>query len=95
MAVRYAITFHGTAYLDDTPICSIHNGKSRAVRLFCSTDGFASSQVDKLFNPFTLLAGPVLVAHVVYKSTIPTENGGFHLPWWCVSALLSVEWSCS
>jgi hypothetical protein len=41
-------------------------------------------KVDKLFNPFTLLAGPVLVGYVVYKSTIPTKDGGFHLPWWCV-----------
>ncbi|KAJ2984757.1 hypothetical protein NUW54_g10392 [Trametes sanguinea] len=44
----------------------------------------AYTMVDKLFNPFTLLAGPVLVAVVVYKSTKPVEDGGFHLPWWNV-----------
>jgi hypothetical protein len=37
-----------------------------------------------LFNPFTLLAGPALVGYVVYKSTIPSDAGGFHLPWWNV-----------
>ena len=42
-------------------------------------------QVDKLYNPFTLLVGPVLVAYVVYKSTIPVEKGGYHLPWWYVN----------
>ncbi|KIK69474.1 glycosyltransferase family 2 protein [Collybiopsis luxurians FD-317 M1] len=42
----------------------------------------AYTMVDKLFNPFTLLAGPCLVAYLVYKSTIPTESGGYHLPWW-------------
>jgi len=40
--------------------------------------------VDKLINPFTLLVGPVLVSIVVYKSTIPLDKGGFHLPWWNV-----------
>jgi len=40
--------------------------------------------VDKLFNPFTLLVGPVLVGIVVYKSTKPVADGGFHLPWWNV-----------
>ena len=45
-------------------------------------------QVDKLFNPFTLLAGPVLVSYVVYKSTIPADKGGFHLPWWWVTEFL-------
>jgi len=44
----------------------------------------AYTMVDKLFNPFTLLAGPALVGYVVYKSTIPTDKGGFHLPWWNV-----------
>ncbi|KAI0630081.1 glycosyltransferase like family 2-domain-containing protein [Trametes polyzona] len=44
----------------------------------------AYTMVDKLFNPFTLLAGPCLVAYVVYKSTIPVDQGGFHLPWWNV-----------
>jgi hypothetical protein len=39
-------------------------------------------QVDKLFNPFTLLYGPIVVMVVVYKSTIPVDKGGFHLPWW-------------
>jgi hypothetical protein len=41
-----------------------------------------------LFNPFTLLVGPVLVAIIVYKSTKPVSNGGFHLPWWLVTFLL-------
>ncbi|OAX40903.1 hypothetical protein K503DRAFT_686565 [Rhizopogon vinicolor AM-OR11-026] len=38
--------------------------------------------VDKLFNPFTLLVGPCLVGYLVLKSTIPVEDGGYHLPWW-------------
>ncbi|KAH9942536.1 glycosyltransferase like family 2-domain-containing protein [Epithele typhae] len=42
----------------------------------------AYTMVDKLFNPITLLAGPFFVGVVVYKSTIPVEQGGFHLPWW-------------
>lgn len=41
-------------------------------------------QVDKLFNPFTLLVGPCLVAYIVYKTTIPVADGGYHLPWWNV-----------
>ncbi|KAF7799510.1 hypothetical protein EIP86_010747 [Pleurotus ostreatoroseus] len=41
-------------------------------------------QVDKLYNPFTLLLGPCLVAYIIYKSTIPVEDGGYHLPWWNV-----------
>ncbi|TFY77222.1 hypothetical protein EWM64_g6788, partial [Hericium alpestre] len=44
----------------------------------------AYTMVDKLFNPFTLLAGPVLVAYIIYKSTKPVDQGGFHLPWWNV-----------
>jgi cellulose synthase/poly-beta-1,6-N-acetylglucosamine synthase-like glycosyltransferase len=48
----------------------------------------AYTMVDKLFNPFTLLVGPVLVAIVIYKSTIPVEKGGFHLPWWYVYSSL-------
>ena len=46
------------------------------------TDICFCSQVDKLFNPFTLLVGPCLVAYLVYKSTIPVADGGYHLPWW-------------
>ena len=46
------------------------------------TDIYFRSQVDKLFNPFTLLVGPCLVAYLVYKSTIPVADGGYHLPWW-------------
>ena len=42
-------------------------------------------QVDKLFNPFTLLVGPCLVAVLVWKSTKPIDEGGYHLPWWYVS----------
>jgi hypothetical protein len=38
--------------------------------------------VDKLFNPFTLLVGPCLVSYLIYKSTIPVKDGGYHLPWW-------------
>ncbi|KAF9062746.1 hypothetical protein BDP27DRAFT_1385088 [Rhodocollybia butyracea] len=41
----------------------------------------AYTMVDKLFNPFTLLAGLCLVASLVYKSTLPSEHGGYHLPW--------------
>jgi len=46
----------------------------------------AYTMVDKLFNPFTLLMGPVFVGILVYKSTIPVEQGGYHLPWWNVLA---------
>ncbi|KXN85843.1 Hyaluronan synthase 3 [Leucoagaricus sp. SymC.cos] len=42
----------------------------------------AYTMVDKLFNPFTLLVGPCLVSYLIYKSTIPIAQGGYHLPWW-------------
>jgi cellulose synthase/poly-beta-1,6-N-acetylglucosamine synthase-like glycosyltransferase len=42
----------------------------------------AYTMVDKLFNPLTLLVGPCLVAYLVYKSTLPVDKGGYHLPWW-------------
>ena len=41
-------------------------------------------QVDKLFNPLTLLVGPCLVSYLMYKSSIPVDRGGYHLPWWYV-----------
>jgi len=44
----------------------------------------AYTMVDKLINPFTLLAGPVLVVYVMYKGTIPVLQGGYHLPPWNV-----------
>ena len=44
----------------------------------------AYTMCDKLINPFTLLVGPCLVAYVVYKTTIPVDQGGYHLPWWNV-----------
>ncbi|KAJ3765791.1 glycosyltransferase family 2 protein [Lentinula raphanica] len=46
----------------------------------------AYTMVDKLFNPFTLLAGPCLVAYLIYKSTFSTDDGGYHLPWWNIIA---------
>jgi hypothetical protein len=42
----------------------------------------AFTMVDKLFNPLTLLVGPCLVSYLMYKSTIPVTEGGYHLPWW-------------
>jgi hypothetical protein len=42
----------------------------------------AYTMVDKLFNPFTLLVGPCLVAYLMFKSTVPVDKGGYHLPWW-------------
>jgi len=42
----------------------------------------AYTMVDKLFNPLTLLVGPCLVSYLIYKSTIPIIDGGYHLPWW-------------
>ncbi|KAJ3479683.1 hypothetical protein NLJ89_g12317 [Agrocybe chaxingu] len=42
----------------------------------------AYTMVDKIFNPLTLLVGPCLVSYLMYKSTIPVEQGGYHLPWW-------------
>jgi len=44
----------------------------------------AYTMVDKLFNPFTLLAGPCLVSVVIYKSTLPLDEGGYRLVWWNV-----------
>jgi len=44
----------------------------------------AFTMVDKLFNPLTLLVGPCLVAVLLWKSTKPIEQGGYHLPWWNV-----------
>jgi len=49
--------------------------------LFCLTR-ISLPQVDKIFNPLTLLVGPCLVSYLMYKSTIPVEQGGYHLPWW-------------
>lgn len=49
--------------------------------------------MDKLFNPFTLLAGPGFVAYVVYKSTIPVSDGGYHLPSWCARSTHSFSQS--
>ncbi|KAJ6591768.1 glycosyltransferase family 2 protein [Mycena vulgaris] len=46
----------------------------------------AYTMVDKLFNPFTLLLGPVFVARLIAKSTIPVAEGGYHLPWWNILA---------
>jgi len=42
----------------------------------------AYTMVDKLINPLTLLAGPCFVSYLMYKSTIPVAQGGYHLPWW-------------
>jgi len=42
----------------------------------------AFTMVDKLFNPLTLLVGPCLVSYLIFKSTLPVETGGYHLPWW-------------
>jgi len=44
----------------------------------------AFTMVDKLFNPLTLLVGPCLVAVLLWKSTKPIDQGGYHLPWWNV-----------
>lgn len=46
----------------------------------------AYTMVDKLFNPLTLLVGPTLVSYLIYKSTIPLDQGGYHLPWWNIVA---------
>jgi len=50
--------------------------------------GADALQVDKLFNPLTLLVGPCLVSYLIYKSTIPVTQGGYHLPWWYVPCSL-------
>jgi len=42
----------------------------------------AFTMVDKLFNPLTLLVGPCLVSYLIFKSTLPVDAGGYHLPWW-------------
>lgn len=42
----------------------------------------AYTMVDKLFNPYTLLAGPVLVIYLCFQSTKAVGDGGYHLPWW-------------
>jgi len=46
----------------------------------------AYTMVDKLFNPFTLLIGPIFVIRLMIKSTIPVSEGGYHLPWWNILA---------
>nr|GAT42958.1 predicted protein [Mycena chlorophos] len=46
----------------------------------------AYTMVDKLFNPFTLLLGPVFVARLMVQSTYPVADGGYHLPWWNILA---------
>lgn len=51
----------------------------------------AYTMCDKLINPFTLLVGPCLVSYLIYKSTIPVEAGGYHLPWWNI-VLSYVVW---
>lgn len=50
----------------------------------------AYTMVDKLYNPFTLLVGPCLVSYLLYKSTKPVTEGGYHLPWWNILASYGV-----
>ncbi|KAF8705924.1 Glycosyl transferase family 21, partial [Rhizoctonia solani] len=50
----------------------------------------AYTMVDKLFNPFTLLVGPVLVIRLCIQSTKPVAQGGYHLPWWNILASYAV-----
>lgn len=86
MEERLALPFHGTVYLDGSPLRGLHYGNFDInSQVFFSAQ--PNLQVDKLFNPFTLLVGPVLVAYVVFKSTKPVDEGGYHLPWWYVSRL--------
>ncbi|THH12786.1 hypothetical protein EW146_g7373 [Bondarzewia mesenterica] len=60
----------------------LNSGDDKFLTRWMVTHGW--STWTNFFNPFTLLAGPGLVAYIVYKSTIPTDQGGFHLPWWNV-----------
>jgi len=46
----------------------------------------AYTMVDKLFNPFTLLVGPCLVAYLCFKSTRGAQSDGYHLPVWNILA---------
>jgi len=50
----------------------------------------AYTMVDKLFNPFTLLVGPVLVIRLCFQSTKSVNDGGYHLPWWNILASYAV-----
>ena len=77
--VRLEKPVHGAVYLDRSSLCCLYHGMPliMAWRLLLTVP-----QVDKLFNPITLLVGPCFVAYIIYKSTRPSDNGGYHLPWW-------------
>lgn len=42
----------------------------------------AFTMVDKIINPFTLLAGPCLVLYLMIRSSAGNAPNGFHLPAW-------------
>ncbi|KAL0069994.1 hypothetical protein AAF712_002891 [Marasmius tenuissimus] len=72
-------SIHGKAYLDNAPTFAFLPYLLRHSLLYMLV---GLQHVDKLFNPFTLLAGPILVIYLISKSTKPVTEGGYHLPWW-------------
>ena len=78
--------------MDFSSLCGIYNGQYIVIGPFffviTNTPSTSGYKVDKLFNPLTLLVGPTLVSYLMYKSTIPVEQGGYHLPWWYASCSL-------
>lgn len=81
LEVGSEVFVHGASHLDRTSLCCLHYGESRSPTLISATLTVIL-QLDKIFNPFTLLVGPCLVATLLWKSTKPIDEGGYHLPWW-------------
>lgn len=85
LEIRYEVFVYGTPYLDHSSLRCLHYGEPSHYNPYLLGFQRCLTQVDKLFNPFTLLAGPCLVLILIGKSTKPVDQGGYHLPWWCVT----------
>jgi hypothetical protein len=79
MAIGLAVFIHGAPNMDFASIYRIHYGICRA-SVWDKTN--CELQVDKLFNPLTLMVGPCLVIYLCFKSTKGARSDGFHLPAW-------------
>jgi cellulose synthase/poly-beta-1,6-N-acetylglucosamine synthase-like glycosyltransferase len=53
------------------------------------------TMIDKFINPLTLLVGPALVSYLLYKSTKPIDQGGYHLPAWDIAVSYIVWLFCT
>lgn len=84
VAFRFEEFIYGEAYLDVAPLRRLYNGRACFLIFDVAMELTGFLQIDKLFNPLTLLVGPCLVSYLMYKSTIPVDRGGYHLPWWYV-----------